>query len=171
MWVDDLSASDLKPSTYKVRIGDKLVVNVWNQPPLSGEVLVRPDGNMTLPLVGDIPVQGLTPPQVGDEVSKKLVGLVVDPHVVVSLGTTREPTVSVVGEVRQAGAYPLHPGEGVLELLARAGGLSEFANKSRVFVLRRVDNLRVRFDYDKLAHADGNGVQFLLQDGDVIVVD
>ena len=171
VWVDDLPASALKPALYKVQSGDKLVINVWNQAPLSGEVVVRPDGNLTLPLVGDIFVLGMTPPQVSEEITKKLSGLVVDPHVAVSLASVREPSVSVVGEVRQAGAYPLRPGEGVLEMIARAGGLSEFANRGKVFVLRRNDNLRVRFDYDKLAHADGAAVKFLLQDGDVVVVE
>ena len=154
-----------------MQLGDKLVVNVWNQAPLSGEVLVRPDGNITLPLVGDVYVLGLTPPQISDEIGKKLGGLVVDPHVAVSLANMKEPQVSVVGEVRQAGAYPLRPGEGVLEMLAHAGGLSEFANKGKVSVLRRRDALRVRFDYDKLAHADGAAVKFMLQDGDVVVVE
>lgn len=171
VWVDDLPQNALKPQPYKVRSGDRLVVNVWNQAPLSGEVLVRPDGNITLPLVGDIYVLSMTPPQVGDEVGKKLNGLVVDPHVAVSLANLREPSVSVMGEVRTAGNYPLRPGEGVLEMIARAGGLSEFANRGRIFVLRRTDSLRVRFDYDKLSRADGAAVKFTLQDGDLVVVD
>ncbi|HEY4221947.1 MAG TPA: polysaccharide biosynthesis/export family protein [Myxococcota bacterium] len=171
VWVDDLPASALKPSPYKVQLGDKLAINVWNQAPLSGEVIVRPDGNITLPLVGDIYVLGMTPPQVADEVGKHLTGLVVDPHVAVSLANLREPNVSVVGEVKQAGAFPMRPGEGVLELIARAGGLSEFADKGRVFVIRRSEGLRVRFDYSKLAHADGVATKFPLVDGDIIVVE
>jgi hypothetical protein len=82
-------------------------------------------------------VLNLTPAAAAAEVKKRLDGLVVDPHVAVSLTSYRVATVSVVGEVRQAGSYPLRPGEGVLELLARAGGLSEFANKGRIFVVRR----------------------------------
>lgn len=171
VWVDDLSDSALKPSPYKVMPGDRLIVNVWNQAPLSGEVLVRPDGNITLPLVGDVYVLGLTPPEISDEVKKKLTGLVVDPNVAIALANTRSPTVSVVGEVRTAGSFELRPGEGVLEVLARAGGLSEFANRSRVFVIRRSETKRVRFDYDRLSRAHGTGVKFLLQDGDVVVVE
>lgn len=171
VWVDDLSPGALKPPPYRVMPGDRLVVNVWNQPPLSGEVLVRPDGNITLPLVGDIYVLGLAPPSISDEVAKKLNGLVVDPHVSVALANTRAPMVSVVGEVRTAGTFELRPGDGVLEVLARSGGLSEFASRDRVFVIRRSENMRVRFDYEKLARANGAGVQFLLQDGDVVVVE
>lgn len=171
VWVDDLSASALKPPPYKVQVGDQLTVNVWNQPALSGEVLVRPDGNITMPLVGDVYIFGLTPPQAGVEIAKKLTGMVVDPNVAVSLMSNREATVSVVGEVQSSGSYNLRPGEGVLEMLARAGGLSEFANRGRIFVVRRAEGVRVRLNYDKLAQADGAAVQFMLQDGDVIVVD
>ncbi len=171
VWVDDLPSSALKPAPYKVQTGDRLTINVWNQAPLSGEVLVRPDGNLTLPLVGDVFVLGMTPPQIADEIAKRLHGLVVDPRVVVSLANMREPQVSVVGEVRQAGAYPLRPGEGVIEVIARAGGLSEFADHGKIFVVRRRDALRVRFSYEKLQRADGAAVKFLLQDGDVVVVE
>ena len=170
VWVDDLSASALKPPPYKVQLGDQLTVNVWNQAPLSGEVLVRPDGNVTIPLIGDVYVYGLTPPQASVEIAKKLTGMVLEPNVSVSLMSKREATVSVVGEVQASGSYNLRPGEGVLEMLARAGGLSEFANKSRIFVVRRAEGVRVRLDYDKLAQGQGAAVQFTLNDGDVIVV-
>ncbi|MBI1948651.1 MAG: polysaccharide biosynthesis/export family protein [Deltaproteobacteria bacterium] len=171
VWVDELDREDLKPAPYLVAPGDRLVVNVWNQPPLSGEVLVRPDGNITLPLMGDVQVAGVTPQQAAEAVARKLTGLVVEPHVAVSLAGTREPTVSVLGEVQQAGSFPLRPGEGVLEVLARAGGLSEFARKDAIFVVRRSQGLRVRFDYQRLARAVGAGVAFELQDGDVVVVE
>jgi polysaccharide biosynthesis/export protein len=171
VWVDELSPNDLKPPPYKLQVGDRLIVNVWNQQPLSGEVLVRPDGNITMPLVGDVFVHNLTPPQAAAEIAKRLNGMVVDPNVAVALTSNRNSTVSVVGEVQTAGSFDLRPGEGVLEILARAGGLSEFADRSRVFVVRKNENLRVRLNYDKLAHADGAAVKFMLQDGDVVVVD
>lgn len=171
VWVDELPSGALKPSPYQIAAGDRLVVNVWNQPPLSGEVLVRPDGNITLPLVGDVQVAGATPEQAGEAVVRKLSGLVVEPHVAVSLAGTRAPTISVLGEVQQAGTFELRPGEGVLEVLARAGGLSEFARKDAIFVVRRSQGLRVRFDYRRLAQASGAGVAFELQDGDVVVVE
>ncbi|MCC7110381.1 MAG: polysaccharide biosynthesis/export family protein [Deltaproteobacteria bacterium] len=171
VWVDELGSEDLKAAPYQVAAGDRLVVNVWNQPPLSGEVLVRPDGNITLPLVGDVQVVGATPQQASEAVARKLSGMVVEPHVVVSLSVTRAPTISVLGEVQQAGTFELRPGEGVLEVLARAGGLSEFARKDGIFVVRRSQGMRVRFDYRRLSQASGAGVAFVLQDGDVVVVE
>lgn len=171
VWVDDLSPGALAPPPYRVMPGDRLVVSVWNQPAISGEVLVRPDGRITLPLVGDIAVLGLTPPEVGIELARHLEGLVVDPRVAVGLGGNRSPTVAIMGEVRQAGAFELRPGDGVLDVIAQAGGLSEFANRSRVFVLRRGQDRRVRFDYDRLSRLSSSGIRFLLQDGDVVVVE
>lgn len=171
IWADSLAPDALAPPPYRVMPGDRLVVTVWNQPALSGEVLVRPDGHITLPLAGDVPVLGQTPLEVGVAVGARLTGMVSDAHVAVALGGNRSPTVAVVGEVREAGAFELRPGDGVLDVLARAGGLTEFADRSRVFVLRRGEARRVRFSYDKLArHADG-GRRFLLQDGDVVVVE
>lgn len=171
VWVDELSAHDLAPAPYKVMPGDRLHVHVWNQTALSGEVLVRPDGKITLPLVGDVFVLGRAPPEIAVEIGQALGGLVREPKVAVALSGTRSPVVSVVGEVRTAGVFELRPGEGVLEVLARAGGLSEFANRNRVFVLRRSEGTRVRFDYDKLSRANGAGVRFLLRDGDVVIVE
>ena len=112
VWVDELDREDLKPAPYLVMPGDRLVVNVWNQPPLSGEVLVRPDGNITLPLMGDVQVAGVTPQQAAEAVARKLAGLVTEPHVAVSLAGTREPTVSVLGEGQQAGGDARRPREG-----------------------------------------------------------
>jgi polysaccharide export outer membrane protein len=155
-----------------VQNGDALLVNVWGQASLSQEVTVRPDGNITLPLVGDVSAAGQTPAALGVEIGRRLNGLVLDPKVSVSVRTSREPSISVVGEVKTAGTYPLRPGEGVLEILARAGGLSEFASKDNIFVIRRqAEPLRVRFRYDALAAGDGAGLAFQLQDGDILVVE
>ena len=171
VWVDEMPDANQPPPPYRVQSGDRLVVNVWNQPPLSGEVLVRQDGRITLPLVGDIAIGGMTTSEASAEIGKRLTGLVVDPHVAVSLSGGREPTVNVVGEVRTGGSFPLRSGEGVLELIARAGGLSEFAGKDRIYVVRKRESMRIRFSYDRLARADGPGAMFQLRDGDTIIVE
>jgi polysaccharide export outer membrane protein len=170
VWVDDLPAQRGQPP-YKLHPGDRIMIHVWNQPPMSGEVLVRSDGNITLPLVGDIPVAGQTPLAASESITKRLTGLVVEPHVAVSVLAGRSPTVNVTGEVRQSGSFDLRPGEGLLELIARAGGLSEFAARDRIFVVRREQAQRVRFRYDKLSRADGPAASFELRDGDIIVVE
>jgi polysaccharide export outer membrane protein len=178
VWVDDLPEEQLEPVPYRIRGKDKLQVTVFKQESLSGEVLVRGDGKVTIPLVGDVSVVGKTPPEAAAEVAQRLdgTGFIDKPSVSVAVLETRDPTFAVVGEVKQPGSFQLQPGTSVLDGVALAGGLSEFAQKERVFVIRRPqdrfkENLRVRFSWDKLSRSDGKGLRFLLEDGDVIVVE
>ena len=141
-WVDDLAEEQLQPSPYKIRGGDKLQVTVFGQEALSGEVLVRDDGNVTVPLVGDVVVIGKTPPQASVELAQRLsrTGFIDKPSVSVAVLETRQPSFAVVGEVRQPGSFALQPGTTVLDAVALAGGLSEFAEKERIFVIRKGRN-------------------------------
>lgn len=173
-WVDELAEEALAPTPYKLRGNDKLEVKVFKQESLSGEVLVREDGQITVPLVGDVPVVGMTPPQAAAEIAKRLAGTgyIDNPSVSVAVIETRQPSFAVVGEVRQPGSFELQPGTTVLDGVALAGGLSEFARKDRVFVIRKAkDNQRVRFNFARLARSDGKGLRFHLEDGDVVVVE
>jgi polysaccharide biosynthesis/export protein len=178
LWIDELPEEQLEPMPYRIRGQDKLQVTVFKQESLSGEVLVRADGKVTIPLIGDVPVVGKTPPEAAAEVAQLLegTGFIDKPSVSVAVLETRNPTFAVVGEVRQPGSFELQPGTTVLDGVALAGGVSEFAQKDRVFVIRRPkdpagDILRVRFHYEKLSRSDGNGLRFTLDDGDVIVVE
>jgi polysaccharide export outer membrane protein len=173
-WVDELAEEALAPSPYRLRGNDKLEVKVFKQESLSGEVLVREDGQITVPLVGDVPVVGLTPPEAAAEIAKRLTGtgFIDNPSVSVAVIETRQPSFAVVGEVRQPGSFELQPGTTVLDGVALAGGLSEFAKKDRIFVIRKgKGNQRVRFNFARLARSDGNGLRFHLEDGDVVVVE
>jgi hypothetical protein len=138
-WVDDLAEEQLQPSPYQIRGNDKLQVTVFKQESLSGEVLVRSDGNVTVPLVGDVVVIGKTPPQASEEIARRLsaTGFIDKPSVSVAVLETRQPSFAVVGEVRQPGSFELQPGTTVLDAVALAGGLSEFAEKERIFVIRK----------------------------------
>ena len=172
VWVDDLPAPALEAPPYHIQIGDNLKVIVWNQGNLSGLERVRPDGNITLPLAGDVYVATLTPVDAGVAIGQKLNGVVVDPRVSVSVSDSKVPSISVVGEVRSQGQIPLRPGDGVLDVIARVGGLSEFANKDRIFVVRRQGEVqRIRFRFRDLLSGNGAGLTFNLQDGDVLDVE
>jgi polysaccharide biosynthesis/export protein len=177
VWVDDLPADALAAQPYSIRGNDQLQVTVFKQESLSGSVLVRVDGQITLPLIGDVPVVGMTPPKAAEEISRRLAstGYIDKPSVSVAVVQTRSPTFAVLGEVSQPGNFELLPGTTVLDGLALAGGLSEFANHQRVFVVRRNGPegkpQRVRFDYDRLSRLDGKAIVFSVADGDVIVVE
>ncbi|MFH1808778.1 MAG: polysaccharide biosynthesis/export family protein [Pseudomonadota bacterium] len=172
IWVDELPAQDSAPPVYRFAVDDQVLVTVWNQPQLSGLHRVRADGMITLPLSGDVAVLGLTPEGASTQIARALAGLVVDPKVTLELAQARAPQVTVLGEVRTPGRFELRVGEGVLELLAQAGGLTEFAARDGIYVLRREGQVpRIRFDYRQLETGEPRAVGFLLRDGDVIIVE
>ncbi|MBC7792807.1 MAG: polysaccharide biosynthesis/export family protein [Clostridia bacterium] len=172
VWAKDLPDSRQQPETYAIRQGDRLAILVWNQPQLSGNVRVRSDGVATVPLIGDLAVAGLTAPDASAQIKRRLSGLVVDPNVTVTVDEAQAVVVSVVGEVRNPGAFATTRGETVLHLIARAGGLTEYASPSSIYVVRRdLQTPRVRFKFKELAAGDVRSMGFGLRDGDVIVVE
>lgn len=173
VWVDDLPPAAMVPEAYRILPGDTLTVQVWNQQKMSGDVKVRSDGQVTLPLLGDVAVVNLTPSGAAQQIEHRLDGLVVDPKVTVAIKDSQPASYSMVGEIKNSGSFPLHPGVGLLQAIATAGGLTEFANPSKIYVIRKdtAANKRIRFTYDKLAHVEGRGVSFQLRDGDIVVVE
>lgn len=171
-WAEQMPLERHEPETYAIRSGDKLAVLVWNQPQLSGPVRVRADGVATVPLVGDLAISGLTAPDAAAQIKRRLQGLVVEPNVTVTVDEAQAVTVSVIGEVRSSGAYPVRPGETVLHILARAGGLTEYADTSGIYVVRGdAEATRVRFRYRDLVAGKSRSLAFALRDGDIIVVE
>lgn len=172
VWVDELPPAAMAPQEYRIRSGDTLAVMVWNQQKMSGDMKVRSDGQVTVPLIGDIAVSNLTPAGAAQQIQHHLDGLVIDPKVTVAIKESQPATYSMIGQIKNSGTYPLTPGTNLLSALAAAGGLTEFANGKKIFVIRK-DNAhqRIRFTYDKLSHAEGRGVTFQLRDGDVVVVE
>jgi polysaccharide export outer membrane protein len=121
-------------------------------------------------VVGRVHVVGLKPDEAAQAISKKLQGKVVNPEVTVSV-KARQLQVSVVGEVATPGVFPITPGENVLEVLARAGGLTEFADRDSVFIMGEGLQTRVRLRYDDLIGGDVRSLSFPMHDGDVVVVE
>jgi polysaccharide biosynthesis/export protein len=172
VWANQLPEERHAPEAYAIRPGDRLSILVWNQPQLSGPVRVRADGVATVTLVGDLPVAGLTAPDAAEQIKRRLKGLVNEPSVTVTVEEAQAVTVSVIGEVRNSGSYPVQPGETVLHMLAHAGGLTEYADVNGIYVVRRDARApRVRFRYRDLAAGDARSLGFVLRDGDVIVVE
>ena len=171
VWAEDLVDTLPAPEPYRVVEGDQLQVSVWSQQQLSGEYAVRNDGQITVPLLGDVAVLGLAPAGVAAMLARRLDGLVVDPKVTVALVNVRPRVVSVLGEVRTPGQYPLDPQATVLEILAKAGGLTSFADPDAIFVVRRdAASPRVRFSLERMTQQSA-ATTFKLRDGDVVVVE
>ncbi len=172
VWAEEFVDETPAPEPYRVGAGDQLQVAVWSQPQLSGEYAVRNDGQITIPLVGEIAVLGLSLPGVAAALTRRLDGLVVEPKVTVALRNVRPHVVSVLGEVRTPGQYPLDPQATVLEVLAKAGGLTTFADPESIYVVRRdARSLRVRFTLERITRPRSTPTAFRLRDGDVVVVE
>ena len=156
---------------YLIGPGDVLHVVVWKETDLSGEVTVRPDGFITLPLINEVQVVGMTTAQLRDLLEKKYREFVTDAYVTVRVGTIASNEIFLIGEVSKPGAYPLTGNDTLLQLLTRAGGLTPFADRDDIHIVRREGEKVTEYVIDYDAILDGDLKQdILLRPGDRIVV-
>ena len=157
---------------YRIGPEDVLDIAVWNNTAISRTVPVRPDGKISLPLLNDVQAAGLTPMQLRDVLIKKLAEYTPTPEVSVIIREVHSFKVSVIGEVKMPGRHELKSRATVLDALALAQGLGEFAARGRIVILRPDGNnlKRIPFNYNKVVSADGELESFMLQPGDIIVV-
>lgn len=169
--VRDANSVDLSKE-YLIGAEDLLDVLVWkNCPDLCRTVPVRPDGKVSLPLVNDIQAAGLSPSDLRQQLTERLSEYVQSPEVSVIVREVHSVKVSVVGAVKMPGHYELRSPATVLDLIARAQGLNEFASKDKIVVLRQngATTTRMPFNYRKVA--DGSDQEnFFVRAGDIIVV-
>jgi polysaccharide export outer membrane protein len=174
VWADEYQAGEAPLENVELRSGDTIAIAVSRMEELrtAEPFVVGADGTVVLPLVGPFRVAGMTPKAAALALNTRLNGLVVNPDARISVVTPRAPLVSVVGEVRAPGRFDLGDGQGVLAALALAGGLTEFANRKGIYVVRKYPkHTRVRFRYDDLVGGVERSTKFELRDGDVVVVE
>ena len=154
--------ADAHPEGFVIGVEDILNINVWKEPELSRAVPVRPDGMITLPLIGEIQAKGLTPIQLQDQITASLRKIMSDPQVTVIVAEVRSLTFNVVGQVLKPGYYPLTRRMTVLDAIALAGGFQAFARQKKVYVLRtQADGKQTKlaFNYKEVIkgkHSDEN---------------
>jgi polysaccharide export outer membrane protein len=156
---------------YVIGPEDVLDIAVWNNTAISRTVPVRPDGMISLPLLNDVRASGRTPLQLRDDLMLRLEKYIPAPEVSVIVREVHSPKVSVIGSVKRPGRFELRSGSTVLDFLAVAEGLNEFASPSQIVVLRNVRGVtkRVPFNYKKVTRGRGHD-NFQLRPGDIIVV-
>ena len=159
-------------ASYVIGIADDLQISVWKEPDLSGPVVVRPDGMITLPVINDVYVDGLTTKQVQDVLTDKLKSVVNTPQVTVIVRNIRNRKVFLVGQVGHPGAVSLTGHETVLQVLAESGGLGPYAKAEKIYILRRTGSQqeKISFNYKKAIKGGDPKSDFRLETGDVIVV-
>lgn len=156
---------------------DVVEVNVWRNQDLSRTAVVRPDGMISLPLIGDVQASGLTATQVGEKISKRLAEFKENPSVLVSVKEINSYVIYVMGEVVRPGKFPLKSYATVLQGVSLAGGFTQYASKNRMAVVRSVHGsngeerqVRIPVRYDDLVAGTGAVGNFRLLSGDTIVV-
>ena len=157
---------------YVIGPGDSLEVNVFNEPKFSSSNLpVRPDGMISIALIGDVPAAGMTPTQLGAEVTSRLKKLITDPNVTVSLLAINSKRIYLVGEIGKVGPLPMTAGMDPLQAISTAGGPGPYANLKKIYILRTIagKQQKIPFNYKK-AIKDGDMQGVVLQSGDTIVI-
>lgn len=171
-WVQELPPPPQKAPAAPIQPGDTLTVFVREQETLSGDFKVREDGTFPEPIVGAVHAAGRTPDQVSAALKQRLQGVLAAPDVNVSVAERRPIRVGVIGEVQSPGHFEVAADDGVLGLLARAGGLNDFADEDDIYVVRREPELkRIRIRYRELMLPDNAASRLRLLDGDTIVVE
>lgn len=158
---------------YVIGAGDVLSVNVLNEPEVTGKVPVRPDGMITVPLIGDVQASGLTTDKLEATITKKLSDYVKQPAVTVVVEEMNSREFNVLGKVQHPGAFALNKPTRVLDALALAGGFNEFAKRNKVYILRTDasgQTSRIPFNYKKVAAGEDDSENVQLQAGDTVIV-
>lgn len=164
------TASEL--ASYRIGEQDVLMITVWKEPELSGPVIVRPDGKVTVPLINEISVVGMTPEQLQTTLTDKLLPFLTVPQVTVTVREINSRKVYVIGQVGREGSYRINGATTVLQIIAEAGGLRDFANRKRIYVLRNENGkqLRFPFNYEEVVRGKNNAQNIVLIPGDTVLV-
>ncbi|NMO13981.1 sugar ABC transporter substrate-binding protein [Pyxidicoccus fallax] len=175
VWVEEYQEKPPPPDTsYRIAAGDLLNIRVWNQEALTTSARVREDGRISLLFLDDVEAAGHSPALLSQQIQTRLKDYINHPVVTVALEQARPIKVTMVGEVARIGPLEIEPNSTLLQVLAGAGGFTEYAHKDRIFVIRQEDGgapQRIRFRYDDLVHAEGRAYAFRLRPGDVVVVE
>ena len=163
---------DNSDQPYRIGREDVLDVAVWRDADLSRTLPVRPDGFISLPMVGEVRAEGRTPVELSDEIRGSLKPYVQEPRVTVIVREVNSSRVFITGEVAHPGAYPLRGRVSILQAIALAGGFTDFADRDAIVVLRRsaADGTTIPVSYRELVEDSKRVEPLVLRPGDTIVV-
>ena len=156
------------PKTYQIGPEDVLGIHVWKESELSGNVVVRPDGIITIPLVGELQVNNLTPREVEAKLKEQYIKLVNNPVVTVTVESVRSKKYYIQGNVGRSGVFPLVVPVTVLQALTMAGGPTEFANKKKIVIMR--GDKRLFFNWNDVIKGKKLAQNIYIENGDFIIV-
>ena len=160
------------PADFVIGPEDVIGVLFWREQEMSGDVSVRPDGMITLPMVGDMRAAGLRPERLKSEIEKATAKFFTGPNVTVVVREIKSRQVFITGEVKTPGAYPLIGPRTVMQLIALAGGLTEYADANAITIMRTENGRQssLKFQYKDIARGKNLAQNIQLQPGDTVVV-
>ena len=166
------TGAPVEASTYRLGPEDVLEISVWREDALKREVLVRPDGGISYPLIGDMQAAGKTVGELRGEITKRLEKFVPDAAVSVTVLKTGSQRIYVLGKVTKPGEFPVGRNIDVLQALSMAGGLTQFADQNGIRIMRREADRQVMlpFEYGRVVRGEKLEQNVLLRAGDVVVV-
>lgn len=167
-----LTTHNDSPAPYLIGAGDVLDISVWKEDGLESEVLVRPDGGIDFPLVGELQAGGKTTKALQEEIKKKIKRFITDPVVTVSLKQIYGNTIYVLGKVARPGEFVAKHYLDITQALSMAGGLTPYADAGSIKVLRRsgVRQKVFKFNYSDIEDGENLQQNIVLKNGDVVIV-
>ena len=164
----DSVGAAVDPSKYVLGSEDVIFIKTWREPDFTFQVAVRPDGKITVPLVGEVQAGGLTPQQLTTDLKDSLSKFINKPDVTIFVTDVRSKKYFIDGQVNRAGSFPLVTPTTVLEALSNAGGFRDFANTKKIRVLRGTKSFR--FNWKDVTSGKKQEQNILLESGDHIIV-
>jgi polysaccharide export outer membrane protein len=148
---------------------DQITVLIYGSAEFSGSHLIRPDGKITIPFLGDVEAAGLSPVELGNIIKERLKKYIVEPDVSVSVNAVNSKRFYIQGEVNKTGQFPLLVPTRVLEALVNAGGFRDFANQKKIVIMRMTGE-RLNFNYKEVIKGKKMEQNIYLKPGDIIIV-
>jgi polysaccharide export outer membrane protein len=168
----DLPTGVPLPADYVIGANDVLMIFFWREKDLTGDVTVRPDGRITVPLINDVDAAGLTPDQLRSRVTQAAAKFVQDPTVTVVVKQINSRKVFITGQIAKPGPYDLAGPLSIMQLIAMAGGVHEFADQKKITILRNEGGqlISLPFNYEEMKKRKNLQQNILLKPGDTIIV-
>ncbi len=160
------------PAEYAIGADDVLSIVFWRDKDLTSDVTVRPDGNISIPLINDVHAAGMTPAQLKDKIVDEAKKYIEDPSVTVVVKTINSRRVFITGEVKKPGPYPLTTSTSVLQLISMAGGLDDYAKGDKITIVRSENGKQTsyRFNYKEVLEQKKLSQNIELKPGDTVIV-
>jgi len=169
---DSMLAALQQNKPYVLGCGDTLKVTVWRHEEASADAAIMPDGNISLPLIGNLPAAGLTVDELKDELNRKYSEYITEPHITITVRDVNSFKIYILGEVTKPGEFKLTSNADVLQAISMAGGFTMYANKSTIHIIRKEGDkkIKINFNYNEVVKGKNLNQNIPLKPGDVIVV-